>query len=99
MNHQVPDKTYPLFSEAGSEAAVIERMVDAPNERLKEIMTSVITHLHAVVKETEPTMEEWMAAIQFLTKTGHMCDDWRQEYILLSDTLGVYMLVLSLIHI
>jgi len=98
MNHAVPDKTYPLFSEADSETAVIERMVDAPNERLKEIMTSVITHLHAVVKETEPTMEEWMAAIQFLTKTGHMCDDWRQEFILLSDTLGVSMLVDAINH-
>ncbi|MFK7962592.1 MAG: intradiol ring-cleavage dioxygenase [Burkholderiaceae bacterium] len=98
MNHQAPDKTYPLFSEAGSEQAVIDRMGDAPNERLKEVMTSVIKHMHAVVKETEPTMEEWMAAIQFLTKTGHMCDDWRQEFILLSDTLGVSMLVDAINH-
>jgi len=53
----------------------------------------VVTHLHAVVKEVEPTMEEWMAAIKFLTATGQMCDDKRQEFILLSDTLGVSMLV------
>ena len=56
-------------------------------------MTSVIRHLHAVAKEVEPTLDEWMAAIQFLTKTGQMCNEWRQEYILLSDTLGVSMLV------
>ncbi len=93
MEYNVPTTTYPLFSEEQSEKAVIHRMGDAPNERLKEVMTSVVKHMHAVVKETEPTMDEWMAAIQFLTKTGHMCDDWRQEFILLSDVLGVSMLV------
>jgi hypothetical protein len=49
--------------------------------------------LHEAVKEIEPTQEEWFQAIQFLTKTGHKCDDWRQEFILLSDVLGVSMLV------
>ncbi len=56
-------------------------------------MTSVISHLHAVVKEVEPTDEEWRQAIDFLTQVGHWCDDFRQEFILLSDTLGVTMLV------
>ena len=56
-------------------------------------MTSVIRHLHAAVKETEPTFDEWMMAIEFLTRTGQICNEWRQEYILLSDTLGVSMLV------
>ena len=56
-------------------------------------MTSLVKHLHAFIKEVEPTNEEWMEGIQFLTKTGHMCTDWRQEFILLSDTLGVSMLV------
>lgn len=93
MEYTAPNTTYPLFSEKESEKAVIDRMGDAPNERLKEVMTSVVKHMHAVVKETEPTMDEWMAAIQFLTKTGQMCDDWRQEFILLSDVLGVSMLV------
>ncbi len=50
-------------------------------------------HLHAAVKEIEPTQEEWLQAIMFLTETDHKCDDWRQEYILLSDVLGVSMLV------
>ncbi|MAU40144.1 MAG: 6-chlorohydroxyquinol-1,2-dioxygenase [Kordiimonas sp.] len=81
------------FSEEKSAETVLARMDDAKNERLKEVMTSVIKHLHAVVKEVEPTMDEWMAAIQFLTATGQMCDDKRQEWILLSDTLGVSMLV------
>ena len=61
--------------------------------RLKQVMTSVVNHLHAATKEIRPTQDEWMAAIQYLTKTGHMCTDWRQEFILLSDTLGVSMLV------
>ena len=56
-------------------------------------MTSVITHLHAVVKEVEPNNQEWQQAIDFLTQVGHWCDDTRQEFILLSDTLGVTMLV------
>ena len=60
---------------------------------LYEIMTSLVKHLHAFIKDVEPTNEEWMAGIKFLTDTGHMCTDWRQEFILLSDTLGVSMLV------
>jgi protocatechuate 3,4-dioxygenase beta subunit len=82
-----------FFTEADSVEVVTARMADCPDARLKEVMQSVIHHLHAVVKEVEPTHEEWMAAIQFLTDTGHMCTDWRQEFILLSDTLGVSMLV------
>nr|WP_174823737.1 dioxygenase [Ruegeria arenilitoris] len=49
--------------------------------------------MHAAVKEIEPTQKEWMQAIEFPTKTGLMCDDWRQDYMLLSDILGVSMLV------
>lgn len=81
------------FTEETSAEVVISRMDKCEDARLKEVMSVIIRHLHAAVKEIEPTQEEWMAAIQFLTKTGHMCDDWRQEFILLSDTLGVSMLV------
>ena len=82
------------FSEENSEQAVISRMDKAKVEpRLYEVMASLVKHLHAFVKEVEPTNEEWMQGIQFLTRTGHMCTDWRQEFILLSDTLGVSMLV------
>jgi catechol 1,2-dioxygenase len=81
------------FNEHNATEAVLERLSGASDPRFKEIMTSVIRHLHAVVREVEPTQEEWMAAIRFLTATGQTCDDKRQEFILLSDTLGVSMLV------
>jgi protocatechuate 3,4-dioxygenase beta subunit len=82
------------FSEKRSEDAVISRMDKKKvDPRLYEIMKSLVKHLHGFVKEVEPTNEEWMGAIKFLTETGHMCTDWRQEFILLSDTLGVSMLV------
>ncbi len=81
------------FSEETATETVLARLSDCRDERLTEVMTSVIGHLHAVVKEVEPTQDEWMAAIQFLTATGQMCDDRRQEWILLSDVLGVSMLV------
>ncbi|MBC7737925.1 MAG: 6-chlorohydroxyquinol-1,2-dioxygenase, partial [Candidatus Saccharibacteria bacterium] len=53
----------------------------------------ITRHLHAAVKEIEPTQDEWLKAILFLTETGHKCTEWRQEFILLSDVLGVSMLV------
>lgn len=56
-------------------------------------MAILIRHLHAAVKEIEPTEAEWFEAIRFLTATGHMCTDWRPEFILLSDIPGVSMLV------
>lgn len=81
------------FTEENSAEVVAGRIADTTDPRFKEIMTVLIRHLHAAVKEIEPTQEEWFQAIQFLTATGHMCDDWRQEFILLSDVLGVSMLV------
>lgn len=81
------------FTEADSAEVVAGRISSATEERLGQIMDVVIRHLHAAVKEIEPTQEEWFQAIQFLTKTGHKSDDWRQEFILLSDVLGVSMLV------
>jgi len=84
---------YPYFEEATSAEVVNARMGADINPRLREVMGAVVKHLHAAVKEIEPTHEEWLAAIQFLTATGQMCNEWRQEYILLSDILGVSMLV------
>jgi catechol 1,2-dioxygenase len=82
------------FSEDKSEEAVIARMDKAKVEpRLYEVMSALVKHLHAFIKEVEPTNQEWMQGIRFLTRTGQMCTDWRQEFILLSDTLGVSMLV------
>jgi catechol 1,2-dioxygenase len=81
------------FTEDNSADVVAGRNKNAGNERLKEMMEIITRHLHAAIKEMEPTQEEWFAGIQYLTATGHKCDDWRQEFILLSDVLGVSMLV------
>lgn len=87
------DQEQGYFTEENSAEVVISRNANAKNERLAEVMAVVTKHLHAAVKEIEPTQEEWFEAIQFLTKVGHACNDWRQEFILLSDSLGVSMLV------
>ncbi|MEP9379673.1 intradiol ring-cleavage dioxygenase [Aquabacter sp. CN5-332] len=78
--------------------AVLERISDAPNPRIKEISEALVRHLHAFVREVRPTQEEWAAGVDFLTATGHMCSGSRQEFILLSDTLGVSMLVDAINH-
>ena len=71
---------------------------NAVSPRMKQIFASLITHLHGFVKDVELTEGEWFEAIEFLTATGKKCDDKRQEFILLSDTLGVSMLVDALNH-
>jgi catechol 1,2-dioxygenase len=81
------------FTEENSIEVVTRRNAGAGSERLKQVMEVVTRKLHEAVKELEPTQDEWMEAILFLTRTGHMCTDWRQEFILLSDILGVSMLV------
>jgi hydroxyquinol 1,2-dioxygenase len=93
-----PFQKYPYFEEATSVEVVNARMGSDVNPRLREIIAVVVKHLHAAVKEIEPTHEEWLAAIKFLTETGQMCSEWRQEFILLSDTLGVSMLVDAINH-
>src|SRR4051812_22418351 len=75
------DKGY--LTEADSAEVVIGRNDPTRNPRLAEVMAVIVRHLHAAVKEIEPTQEEWFAAIQFLTRTGHTCTDWRQGVILL----------------
>jgi hydroxyquinol 1,2-dioxygenase len=87
---------YPYFEEDTSAEVVNARMGADADPRLKQVMSIIVKHLHAAVKEIEPTHEEWLAAIKFLTDTGHMCTQWRQEFILLSDVLGVSMLVDSI---
>ena len=61
-------------------------------------MAIMVRHLHAAVTEARITGPEWMTAVRFLTETGQMCSDWRQEFILLSDVLGVSMLVDAINH-
>ena len=76
--------------------AVIARFAQTPDPRLKEIMTSLVQHLHAFAREVKLTEAEWMQGIEFLTATGQKCDDKRQEFILLSDTLGLSMLTVAM---
>ncbi len=78
--------------------AVIGRFSACEDTRLKEIMSALVTHLHAFVRETRLTETEWLQGIEFLTATGHITNDKRQEFILLSDTLGVSMLTVAMNH-
>ncbi|GGU21426.1 dioxygenase [Nocardioides albus] len=64
--------------------------------RLKEVMVSLTRHLHAFIRDVRLTEDEWAAAIEFLTKAGHITDDVRQEFILLSDTLGASMQTINI---
>jgi hydroxyquinol 1,2-dioxygenase len=86
------------FDEHNITAAVMERFAGTPDARLKQIMNSLVTHLHDFIRDVEPSFSEWEAAVAFLTRTGQMCDGKRQEFILLSDTLGASMLVDAINH-
>jgi hydroxyquinol 1,2-dioxygenase len=86
------------FSEERSAEVVAASFGDAPDPRLRRVLESVVRHLHAFVKDVELTEAEWAAAIAFLTATGQKCDAVRQEFVLLSDVLGVSMLVETINH-
>ena len=77
--------------------AVLEQMAATPDPRLKEIMTAAVKHLHAFARETNLTPGEWIKGIEFMTQVGKMCTPDRQEFILLSDTVGLSALV-NLMH-
>jgi hydroxyquinol 1,2-dioxygenase len=81
-----------------ADAALTDAVVDAftTEGRFTTVMTSLVRHLHAFASEGELTEEEWFAGIDFLTRTGHITDDKRQEFILLSDVLGLSMLVVGI---
>ena len=78
--------------------AQVQDTFEGGDARTAEIMRAALKHLHAFVEEVGLTRDEWFAGIQFLTAVGQKCDDVRQEFILLSDTLGVSMLVEMLNH-
>lgn len=82
-----------FFSEKNSHQVVNARMGAEINPRLTQVMTSLVKHLHDFAKEVELTPEEWLYGVEFLTATGKICSEERQEFILLSDTLGLSMLV------
>lgn len=86
------------LTESNLTDTVVAQIDRGADPRFTRVAASLIRHLHAFVRETELTEAEWFAGIQFLTATGHKCDGQRQEFILLSDTLGVSMLVDAINH-
>jgi hydroxyquinol 1,2-dioxygenase len=86
------------FDEQSITQAVLDRVQTSPDPRALEVSQALVRHLHAFLREVEPSMAEWEAGIDFLTRTGQMCTPTRQEFILLSDTLGASMLVDAMNH-
>jgi hydroxyquinol 1,2-dioxygenase len=76
--------------------AVIAQIANTPDPRLKRILVCLVQHLHGFAREVELSEDEWLEAIRFLTRTGQMCSDKRQEFILLSDTLGLSTLTMAM---
>lgn len=83
----------PYVTEENLTELAMERWRNIPDARLRQVMPALIKHLHAFVREIEPTPQEWMTAIEWLTRTGHLCTGKRQEFILASDVFAVSMLI------
>lgn len=92
------DQAHITYTEANLTQAVLDRIRPDCDPRVAEIMASLIRHLHEFVREVRLTPEEWGQGVAFLTELGKWCDDKRQEVILLSDVLGVSMLVDAIAH-
>ncbi|MGV8872815.1 MAG: dioxygenase [Rhodococcus sp. (in: high G+C Gram-positive bacteria)] len=75
---------------------VVDAFSATPDDRLRQVLISLTEHVHDFVREVDPTMREWEVVIDFLTRTGHKCDDTRQEFMLLSDVFGITNLVETL---
>ena len=86
------------FDDAELTAAVVRSFEETPDPRVKFLMEELMKSLHAFVRKTDLTFDEWRYAINFLTRTGQKCSATRQEFILLSDVFGVSMLVDALNH-
>ena len=84
------------FNEETLTEAVVKRLQEARDPRVREVLSSAIRHLHAFAREVQLTEAEWFEGIRFLTAVGQKCDDKRQEFILLSDVLGLSMMVVAL---
>ncbi len=78
--------------------AFLRRLEGCADPRLKQLVSALVRHLHDFAREVQLTEAEWMAGIGFLTRTGQTCNDVRQEFILLSDVLGLSMLVVAMNH-
>ncbi|HEY7919514.1 MAG TPA: maleylacetate reductase and hydroxyquinol 1,2-dioxygenase domain-containing protein, partial [Streptosporangiaceae bacterium] len=90
----------PDDAQAGGEAAVTAEVLATFNAaaapRYREVMQSLVRHLHAFARDVRLTESQWQQGIDFLTRTGHITDDRRQEFILLSDVLGLSMLTVAI---
>ena len=87
------------FTEDNLTAEVVARFKKgAKDERFRELITGLVKHLHAYAKEVKLTEEEWFEAIKFLTAVGQKCDGKRQEFIVLSDVLGLSMMTVAINH-
>jgi len=98
MTENVQDSIGQLFEAANSAVIVNAHIAPDADARLKEVLSILTHHIHAAIKEAKVTPSEWMAAIDFLTEVGQMCNDHRQEFILLSDVFGISMLVETVSH-
>jgi catechol 1,2-dioxygenase len=86
-------------NEAKISAQAVAAFANTPNPRLRQVLQGLVRHLHAFASEVELTEAEWLEGIRFLTDTGKMCDGVvRQEFILLSDVIGLSMLVDAVNH-
>ncbi|NTI76774.1 hypothetical protein G6L79_22515 [Agrobacterium rhizogenes] len=81
------------FNEANSSEIFAQRLPQSKDSSLSPILTSVVEHLHEIIKELRPTPSDWRNVIEFLTEVGHACDERRQEWVLLSDLFGASALV------
>ena len=87
-----------LVTEDNITDLAVERWATAKDPRLAEILTALVRHLHGFAREVRLTEAEWMAAVQWLNRTGQISDEKRQEFILASDVLGLSMLVVQMNH-
>src|SRR5918995_4468044 len=92
----MPDTARRNLSDERLTQVVLESFDNAQSPRIKEILQSLVKHLHAFAVDVQLTEEEWAYGIDFLTRTGHITDDKRQEFILLSDVLGLSMLTVAI---
>jgi hydroxyquinol 1,2-dioxygenase len=87
-----------LVTEDNITELAVERWATAKDPRLAELMTALVRHLHEFAREVRLTEAEWMAAMQWLTATGQISNEKREEFILASDVLGLSMLVVQMNH-
>jgi hydroxyquinol 1,2-dioxygenase len=87
-----------LVTEDNITGLAVERWATALDPRTAEVMTALVRHLHDFAREVRLTEAEWMAAVQWLTRTGRISNEKREEFILASDVLGLSMLVVQMNH-